>query len=570
MSGSSQPPIGFPDLPRSELERAIGDLVARAQDVLTTQSRLRNLLAATRAVAEDLDLPDVLKRIAQAAVDLVGSEFGALGVIGPDGELEQFIHVGLSVERADEIGHLPRGRGLLGALITHPRPVRLEHIADDPRSAGFPAHHPPMENFLGVPIRVRDEVFGNLYLTNRADGPFSSEDEELLMSLAASAGVAIDNARLFGETQRRQRWATASAEVTAALLDGDGADPLRPVGTAILELSAASLVALVTSTTVGAFAVEEAWGPESDTFLGRVFLLQDSFSGRVIESGNAALWSGSVHPDSSDGELFTGPALGVPLPRPDGPGAALIVVRPEGAGAFLESDLEMISDFAAHASVALELREARLARERVALLEDRSRIARDLHDNVIQRLFGAGLSLNAMDVQALPPSVQARISGISDLLDEAITEIRTSVFALRSADLSGPSARHRLLDVVSEAAGLFATPPRVVFEGTLDELAPHELILDLEAVIREGLANSARHADATSVSVVVRAEREAISVRILDDGAGLGTVKRASGTMNLEARAVGWGGSSRLVNGENGGALLEWTVPTPRPQEISA
>jgi signal transduction histidine kinase len=175
-----------------------------------------------------------------------------------------------------------------------------------------------------------------------------------------------------------------------------------------------------------------------------------------------------------------------------------------------------------------------------------------------------------MNLQALPPSAHARISSISDLLDEAITEIRTSVFALRSAEQGGPSARHRLLDVVSEAAGLFATPPRVVFEGTVDELAPPELILDLEAVIREGLSNSARHANATSVSVVVRAEKEEISVRILDNGAGLGTVKRASGTMNLEARAVGWGGSSRLVDGEDGGALLEWTVPTPRSQEISA
>jgi GAF domain-containing protein len=218
--------MGFPDLPRSELEKSIGDLVEKAQDVLQTQGRLRNLLAATRAIAEDLELEDVLRRIAQAAVDLVGARYGALGVIGPDGRLEQFIHVGIDAGLAATIGHLPQGLGVLGALIDDPEPVRREHLAEDPRSVGFPAAHPPMDSFLGVPIRVRDEVYGNLYLTDRKDGPFSAEDEELLMSLAAAAGVAIDNARLFGDAQRRQRWALAQAEVASALLDEDGADPL--------------------------------------------------------------------------------------------------------------------------------------------------------------------------------------------------------------------------------------------------------------------------------------------------------------------------------------------------------
>ena len=569
MSTRTEPSIAFPDLPRSELERAIEELVDKAREVLSTQGRLRNLLSASRAIAEDLDLAVVLRRIAQAAVDLVGAQYGALGVIGPDDQLEQFIHVGLSDERAEEIGHLPRGRGVLGALITDPRPVRLEHLIEDPRSAGFPHHHPAMDSFLGVPIRVREEVFGNLYLTNRAGGPFTPEDEELLLALAASAGVAIDNARLFGETQRRQRWALASAEVTAALLNEEGSDPLSLIAGSVIDLTGAVVVALVTTTSAGALAVENAWGADADAFRGRVFGASGSLSGRVIASRNPALSLGLVHPESVDGEQFTGPAMGVPLTRPDGLDAALIVVRPAGSGRFLESDLDMTSDFAAHASVALELREARDARERVALLEDRSRIARDLHDNVIQRLFGAGLSINAMDLHSAPKSVQQRAETVSGLLDEAIAEIRKSVFALRSTSRSGPTARHRLLDVVGEAADAFPTPPRISFEGPLDDLVPDDLVDDLEAVVREGLSNAARHADATSVALTVRADRRSISVRVTDDGRGPGDSTRASGTKNLESRALAWGGSSSLTPGDAGGSILDWEVPTPGQEEAS-
>jgi len=563
MSGDEHPPIGFPDLPRSELERAIGELVDRAQDVLTTQGRLRSLLRATGSIAEDLDLPVVLKRIAQAAVDLVGSDYGALGVIGAAGELEQFIHVGISAERAHEIGDLPRGRGVLGALIASPHPFRLEHLTDDPRSSGFPDHHPPMDGFLGVPIRVRGEAYGNLYLTNSASGRFSSEDEELLISLAASAGVAIDNARLFGETQRRQRWATASAEIGAALLDEEGTDPLRLVANAIMELSNASLVAVVAATDVGALVVEDAWGVDAAAFNGRVFPYEGSLSGRVIASGNPALSAGLRYPDPPDGELFTGPAMGVPLSGAGGRGTTLIVARPPGSPQFTDSDLDMTSDFASHASVALELRQARLTRARVALLEDRSRIARDLHDNVIQRLFGAGLALNALDLAALPGPAQGRVEAVSGLLDEAIAEIRKSVFALSSADRNGRSARHRLLEVVSESASSFPIPPRVTLKGRLDELATPDLLDDVEAVIREGLSNSARHAEASSASVTVHADRDTVSVRIIDDGRGLVATTRASGTRNLAARAEARGGSSRLRNGDDGGAVLEWSVPTP-------
>ena len=209
-------PLSFPDRPRSELDRALHELVEHSADVMHTQGRLRALLRATQAVVEPIELSLVLERIVHAAVELVDAEYGALGVVADDGRLEEFIHVGMPSEVVAAIGHLPEGRGVLGALIDDPRPIRLRHIGDDPRSVGFPPGHPPMNGFLGVPVRVREEVFGNLYLANPRGGEFTAEDEELVTALAATAGFAIANARLFDETRMRQLWTASSAQIAVS------------------------------------------------------------------------------------------------------------------------------------------------------------------------------------------------------------------------------------------------------------------------------------------------------------------------------------------------------------------
>src|SRR5271167_1339231 len=213
--------LGFPDIPRLELDQLLVQLVDRADDVLATQGRLRGLLRANALVSEELSLPLVLRQIVAAARDLVGARYAALGVLGRDGELEQFVHAGMDEELAARIGELPRGRGILGLLIRQPVPLRLADLSGHPASAGFPPGHPPMTGFLGVPVHIGEEVFGNLYLTERSrGGQFTADDEQLAIALATAAGAAIANARQFAESEQRRRWLDASAELVPLLLSG--------------------------------------------------------------------------------------------------------------------------------------------------------------------------------------------------------------------------------------------------------------------------------------------------------------------------------------------------------------
>jgi signal transduction histidine kinase len=294
-----------------------------------------------------------------------------------------------------------------------------------------------------------------------------------------------------------------------------------------------------------------------------VYPREGTVAAAVIDTGHPVV--AAAIPRRSYGEvtLLGGPAMMLPLAGGGGrPHGALAVIRSTGAPRFLDSDVDMATDFASHASVALELRDARRARERVALLEDRSRIARDLHDNVIQRLFGAGLALHSVDMAAMQAPVATKVAMVGEMIDQAISEIRKSVFALRSTQ-PGITPRHRLLDVLGESVSIFPAPPKITFEGHVDRWVPDTLVDDLAAVVREGLSNAARHAHAQFVDVTVGADERQISVLISDDGPGPNGSKRRSGIANLEDRARAWGGSSVLRPGLQKGAVLEWRVPTP-------
>lgn len=560
-------PIAFPDGPRSELERTIGELVERAQKVLATQGRLRSLLQANRIVVEELELEQVLRRIAEAAVSLVDAQYGALGVIAPDGHLEQFIHVGMPADEAALIGHLPEGRGILGAVIDERRSIRLDNLGDDPRSSGFPARHPSMDGFLGVPIRVRDEVYGNLYLTNRVGGSFTEEDEELVIALAATAGIAIDNARLFDDSRRRQRWSAALAEVTSALLPGGSDDVLGVVADRVASVIDAELVCVVVPVDDETLLVDTARGEGSWALTGRRYPASGSLVGAALESGHVV--SSEVQPAGGafQDQPARGPTVAIPLLAFGRPIGALTISRAEGGAGFTSAELEMATDFATQASVAIELARGRSDRQRLELVEDRNRIARDLHDHVIQRLFGSGMSLQAIASTA-PEPIRSAIAEQVDAIDAAISEIRTAVFALTSRTAGSPALRQRVLDVVAEAASGLASAPRLTFGGPVDLLVDGELADDVIAVVREGLANVARHASARTADVSIVVDERRVVVTIDDDGRGMSHAsRRSSGTANLRARARQHGGDLELIGREAGGTRLSWTAVLSTSEE---
>src|SRR3954454_24629643 len=279
--------LTFPDLPRLELDQLLGQLVERAQEVMATQGRLRGLLRATQTVTSGLSLPVVLRRIAEAARELAGARYAALGVLAPEGGLAEFVHVGLNDELATQIGHLPEGKGLLGALIEDPQPIRLARIADDPRSCGFPPDHPPMTSFLGVPIRIRDEVFGNLYLAESVRGQFTPDVEELIKALAATAATVIDNARLYEAARGRGEWLQASAAIARRLLsaDLDEIDSLRLIAEHSRDVAHADRVTVVLPDDDGDLRVEVAVGATAESVWGLRMPREDSLSQRVFRTG---------------------------------------------------------------------------------------------------------------------------------------------------------------------------------------------------------------------------------------------------------------------------------------------
>ena len=532
----------------------------------TTPKRLRSLLRAMRAVVEQPDLPTVLQRIVDAALELVDAEYGALGVIDPArGGLEQFIFEGISPALAKRIGNLPEGHGMLGALIDDPRPIRLAHLSDDGRHSGFPNHHPQMDSFLGVPIRIHGEVFGNLYLTNqRRTGTFSKEDQQLLASLAATAGFAIENARLSAETQRRQRWSEVNAEVLATLLSADQRDPIALIADRVLEVANAAHVRVVVPTgDADQLSIRIARGINAE-IEGTVIEAAGSLAGSVLEGMNPRLID-----DGSDGHLRpllsddypTGSIIAVPLVAHGYARGVLLAVRKSGTSRFTRSELDMVADFAGQATVAMELADARVAQQRVAVFEDRSRIARDLHDHVIQQLFASGVELQSLISTNSDVAEVRHISNVVANLDNAIAKIRTIIFALSSAgEGHGNSLRHQIIDLAAECGGPLARTPTVTFAGHIDLLVTGDLANDVLAVVREALANTAKHSKARNAAVAIAIEDGLLKVDVDDDGVGISPSGRRSGLANLELRATQRGGTFMIEAGKVG-THLRWHIP---------
>jgi signal transduction histidine kinase len=555
-------------LPNLQLDDLLAELQVRLEAVLATRDRVNALFEAVMAVGTNLDIEVVLRGIVESAVSLVNARYGAMGVIGDGDRLAEFIPVGLTEDEIGRIHHWPEGRGLLGALIKDPKPLRIANLGQHELSSGFPAGHPPMTSFLGVPIRIRDEVYGNLYLTEKlGGGQFDDEDETILVALAAAAGVAIENARLYDEARRQQRWLSASAEVTRALLSGaDVTDALELITARSLEMSGADLVVLALPTADRTrLQIEHAAGTGAEEALGLVLPVTGSASGVVFSTGELLSVDDFSHDDrvapAAREQMQVGPAILVPLGTRGNVHGVLTAGRHHGAMPLAPAAADMLVTFASQAGIALELAEHRRQAERVAVFEDRDRIARDLHDLVIQRLYATGMSLQGTMPLVGSEEAAHRVSTAVDALDETIREIRSSIFALQTRpETKPPGLRARILQVADEATAAMGFPPALQLDGRLDDDVPEDVADHLLGVLREALSNVARHSGATKVEVNVRAAAE-LALRVRDNGSGMAETSRRSGLANLEQRAGKLGGSFRVESAAGLGTELDWRVP---------
>lgn len=523
----------------------------------------RPLIAAMVSVGSGLDLAETLRRIVRIAADLVDAEYAALGVLGPSRVLTQFLYVGVDDATAATIGDLPHGRGLLGHLIQHPTPLRLDNLSEHRDSYGFPAHHPPMASFLGVPVRVRGEVYGNLYLTEKRGGlQFTQDDEDTVQALAAAAGVAIGNARLFERIRSRERWQRAVTEVDNAVLSGaDAGDVLDMVAARARRLADADLALVCLPGLDGELAVEIASGREASVFQGS-FVPSDSILAEVFRTGQVRVGDSIIVGKGERGVHRRGPVIALPLRTPDRVLGTLALIRATDGVTFTPEALELSEGFATQAAVTLVLAENRVERERLAVFEDRDRIGRDLHDLVIQRLFATGMQLQGTTrIEGLPDEASRRIELAVDALDATVREIRQTIFALQEGGTEGPGLRSRVLAETSVATSSLGFAPTVHFTGTVDAAVSESVADHLIAALREGLSNAARHSAATAVAVAVVVDADSVELTVTDNGVGITEGGRRSGLANLEARASDVDGSFTLSARPGGGTQLSWRAP---------
>jgi len=556
-------------LPHMRLDELLAELQVRLEAVLATRDRVHALLEAVVSIGSDLDLETVLRRIVETATTLVDATYGALGVIGEEHTLVEFIPVGLTEEEVARIDHWPHGLGLLGLLIKDPRPLRLNDISKHPEAYGFPPGHPVMKTFLGVPIRVRDEVFGNLYLAEKRGGAeFDEDDEAIVVALATAAGVAIENARLYEETRRRETWLRALSEISTRLLSGtESGEVLTFIGQRAREMVEADVVAILSPDESGEYLdVVNAEGPAADSVERSRVAVEGSISGAAFTTAEPVMVSTLAERSMTLLGPQIGPAAAVPLGAGGSqPRGVLALGRRAGRLPFSEAELQMLHSFAGQAAIALELAERRKDAERLGLLEDRDRIAKDLHDVVIQRLFAVAMTLMSTVRLVERPEAVQRLQTAIDELDETIRQIRSTIFALQTPrDLESPSLRSQIVELVEDARSRLGFMPGLKLEGQLDNQVAPNVAEHLLAVLREALSNVVRHAKASHVDVTVRAVDGTLTLQVDDNGIGPSPGGRRSGLRNLQERAERLGGEFEFGPGRERGSSLRWSVPLSR------
>ncbi|MDP7703386.1 MULTISPECIES: GAF domain-containing sensor histidine kinase [unclassified Mycobacterium] len=553
-------------LSQLRLRELLVEVQDRVEQIVEGRDRLDGLLEAMLVVTSGLELNATLRAIVHSATELVDARYGALEVHDGEQRVMNFVHEGIDEETVRRIGPLPQGKGIIGLFIDEPKALRLDDLSKHPASVGFPPNHPPMRTFLGVPILVREESFGTLYLTDKTNGqPFTDDDEVLVQALAAAAGIAIANAALYQQAKERQAWIESTRDIATELLSGtEPATVYRLLAEEALKLTAAeaALVAVPLDETaspadVAELMVIETLGPAVSHVAGQTIPVNGTSLGEVFVNGMPRQIDQLAEGDL-DGLDEIGPALLLPLRATGTVAGVVVVLGRDGAGFFSNDQLEMMAAFADQAALALQLATSQRQMRELDVLTDRDRIARDLHDHVIQRLFAVGLSLQAALPRAIEPQVQQRLAGAIDDLQGVIQEIRTTIFDLHGSSQGITRLRQR----IDAAAGQFADSglrTSVQYIGPLS-VVDSMLADHAEAVVREAVSNAVRHAQATALTVRVKVDDD-LCIEVGDNGRGMPGEFTGSGLTNLKRRAEEAGGDFAIATQPSGGTLVRWSAP---------
>lgn len=549
-----------------------------------TGDELADLLGAVLSVASGLDLPGVLEQFVRVCVELTGARYGAINVLDSRGESTTFVQTGVPASLAAMMGHPPHAQGVLSQIPDH-GVLLLDDLTEHPAFRGWPAGHPAMGSFLGAAVRVREQVYGYLYLSEKEPG-FTEKDATTVIALAATAGVAVSNAQLFADGARREHWLRAGQDITTMLLSGaDEEEALAHIAATAREVADADTAALALPGVAGELLIELADGRGAAGLIGSA-LPEDGRSSPVLEGGSGLLIESlsKSRQTSAPAMRSFGSAILAPLQTSGRGVGVLILLRRVGAPTFEPNDLATAESFASQAALAFVLAEARHAQDEAALLDERERIARDLHDLAIQQLFATGMQLETVRRRSArgvdPTELTSIVEEALDNVDASVRQIRQIVYALRDPDAATGIIERLRREASLARTGLGFAPSLVVsldgdalsdgdyiIADLVDERIGPDRTNDVVAVVREGLANAARHAHASSVMVRVGVHGSgptgSVLVEVEDDGHGLPQVRdRRSGTGNLAARARQHGGTFSLGVAPAGtGALLSWEAP---------
>ena len=534
------------------------------------RDQTERLLRSIIDIGSDLDLNATLHHIVTTAMELTEARYGALAVHGSDGTWTQFVHAGMEPETVQRIGHLPLGNGVLGLPLDDASVLRLADLTTHPAAVGFPEHHPKMHALLAVPITIRGRTVASLFLTDDRPLPtFARSAEVAARTLAAAAGAAIDHAQMFERARVAAEWTDASREIITALLSGVD-PPLRPlqlIAEQVRRLTGAEQAIVLVSSDpnlpaaeVDTLIVSAAVGLHANDVLDQRVPVKDSTTGGVFRSGTPVITEAFRYPIQAFTDVGERPAIVMPL-RANGTVLGVIAVaRNEGQQPFDASYLEQVSHFAGHAAIALTVASAREHARELAILADRERIAHDLHDQVIQRLFAVGMDLQGTIARASSREVTDRLNRTVDDLQATIEDIRTAIFKLQSPTERAGGFRRRIQNVIADLTQNRNIVTTLQMSGPMTAIGA-ELAQHAEAVLTEAVSNVLRHSGATRLTIEVTVADD-VCIDVRDDGHGIpADNRRQSGLANMRRRAEQVGGTCRLTSPPEGGTIVHWTAP---------